>query len=145
MVRGAREPVTTGVVPAAVRDERDLDAVRFAAETAARRQASLSVLSTYAFYRYAGSMAPMLDDFTEIAEEQASATSRLLGPLRDEFRGPTVTVDVVRAPSAAGALVDASAHADLLVVGARRTAHAIGAPLGLVAHAVLHHAHHAGD
>ncbi|WP_406481141.1 universal stress protein [Streptomyces sp. NBC_01615] len=141
VVRGAPEPVTTGVVLAAVRDERDLDAVRFAAEAADRRKASLRVLSTYAFYQYAGSMVPLLDDLTEIAEEQARAISRLLGPLRDEFRGLTVTVDVVRAPSAAGALVDASAHADLLVIGARRPAHAIGAPLGLVAHAVLHHAH----
>ncbi len=27
----------------------------------------------------------MLDDVTEIAEEQASATARLVAPLRDEF------------------------------------------------------------
>jgi nucleotide-binding universal stress UspA family protein len=65
-------------------------------------------------------MVPMLDDVTEIAEEQASATARLVAPLRDEFPTLTVTVDVVRAPSVAGALVDVSAHADLLVLGARR-------------------------
>ncbi|MFD8217880.1 universal stress protein [Streptomyces sp. NPDC059697] len=141
VVRGALEPVLTGVVVAAVRDERDLDAVRFAAEAAGRRKASLRVWSAYTFYQYAGSMVPMLDDFTEIAEEQASATARLVGPLRDEFPALTVTVDVLRAPSVAGALVDATAHADLLVIGARRPAHRIGAPLGHVAHAVLHHAH----
>ncbi|WP_164836410.1 universal stress protein [Actinacidiphila soli] len=141
VVRGAPETVTKGVVLAAVRDERDLDAVRFAAETAGRREASLRVLSAYTFFQYAGSMVPMLDDVREVAEEQADAASRVLGPLRDEFPGLAVTADVVRGPSAAGALVAASAHVDLLVIGARRPAHAIGAPLGRVAHAVLHHAH----
>ncbi|WP_028800100.1 universal stress protein [Streptomyces sp. 142MFCol3.1] len=140
VVRGAPEPVRTGVVLAAVRDERDLDALRFAAETADRRKSSLRVLSCYRFYQYAGSMVPMLDDLTEVPEEQMSATSRLLGFLGDEFPALTVTADAVRAPSTAGALVEASGHAELLVVGARRPAHAIGAPLGHVAHAVLHHA-----
>jgi nucleotide-binding universal stress UspA family protein len=114
---------------------------RFAARAAGRRKTSLRVWSAYTFYQYAGSMVPMLDDVTEIAEEQASATARLVAPLRDEFPTLTVTVDVVRAPSVAGALVDVSAHADLLVIGARRPVHTIGAPLGHVAHAVLHHAH----
>ncbi|MEK0097198.1 universal stress protein [Streptomyces sp. A475] len=141
VVRGESDAVPKGVVLVAVRDERDLDAVRFAAEAADRRKASLRVLSAYTFYEYAGSMVPMLDDLTGVAEEQASATSRLLAPLRDEFPGVTVTVDVVRAQSVAGALVDASEQADLLVVGTRRPAHVIGVSLGHVAHAVLHHAH----
>jgi nucleotide-binding universal stress UspA family protein len=141
VVRGASDTVPTGVVLVAVRDGRDLDAVRFAAEAADRQKASLRVLSAYTYYEYAGSMVPMLDDLTRIAEEQANATSRLLAPLRDEFPGVTVTVDVVRAQSVAGALVDVSEQADLLVIGTRRPAHAIGAPLGHVAHAVLHHAH----
>ncbi|MFD8006176.1 universal stress protein [Streptomyces mirabilis] len=34
-----------------------------------------------------------------------------------------------------------SAHADLLVIGTRRPVHTIGAPLGHVAHTVLHHAY----
>ncbi|MEU1202418.1 universal stress protein [Streptomyces sp. NPDC005813] len=140
VVRGAAEPARTGVVLAAARDERDLDALRFAAETADRRTSSLRVLSCYRVCQYAGSMAPMIDDRTEVPEEQVSATSRLLGFLRDEFPALTVTADAVRASSTAGALVDTSGHADLLVVGARRPAHAIGAPLGHVAHAVLHHA-----
>ncbi|MGD1217026.1 universal stress protein [Streptomyces krungchingensis] len=61
----------------------------------------------------------------------------------EQWGGPLVPFSpsaAARAPSTAGALVDASGHADLLVVGARRPAHAIGAPLGHVAHAVLHHA-----
>ncbi|GAA5021924.1 universal stress protein [Streptomyces siamensis] len=140
VVRGAPEPVRTGVVLAAARDEGDLDALRFAAETADRHKASLRVLSCYRFHQYAGSMVPMRDDLTEVPEEQVRATSRLLGFLRDAFPALTVTADAVRAPSTAGALIDASGHADLLVIGARRPAHAIGAPLGHVAHAALHHA-----
>ncbi|MFB7242041.1 universal stress protein UspA [Streptomyces populi] len=141
VVRGEPDHVTTGVVLVAVRDERDLGVVRFAARTAVRYKASLRVLSTYAYYQYAGSMVPLLGDLTEVAEEQASYANRLIAPVRDEFPGLTVTSDLVRAHSPAGALVDASAHADLVVVGARRPAHVPGAPLGHVVHAVLHHAH----
>ncbi|MEK8170042.1 universal stress protein [Streptomyces sp. M19] len=39
------------------------------------------------------------------------------------------------------ALLDASARSDLLVVGARRRRGRFGLQLGLVNHAVLHHAH----
>ncbi|WP_405915378.1 universal stress protein [Streptomyces sp. NBC_00728] len=141
VVRGTPSHVTTGVVLVAVRDERDLDVMRFAAETADRHKASLRVLSAYTHYQYAGSMVPVLGDLTDVAGEQASSVTRLIGPVRDEFPGLTVTGDLVRAHSPAGALVDASAHADLVVVGARRPAHALGTPLGRVVHAVLHHAH----
>ncbi|MFF8537949.1 universal stress protein [Streptomyces sp. NPDC015532] len=141
VVRGERDHVTTGVVLVALRDERDVGVLRFAAQTAVRHKASLRVLSTYAYYQYAGSMVPVLGDLAEVAEEQASHANRLVEPVRDEFPGLAVTSDLVRAHSPAGALVDASAHADLVVVGARRSAHAPGAPLGHVVHAVLHHAH----
>ncbi len=42
--------------------------------------------------------------------------------------------------SAAAALVDRSGQADLLVVGAQRSRIPVGLSLGLVNHAVLHHA-----
>ncbi|MET9903670.1 universal stress protein [Streptomyces sp. NPDC006446] len=141
VVRGAPGPVTTDVVLVAVRDERDLDVMRFAAETAYRHKASLRVLSAYTYYQYAGSMVPMLGDLTEADEEQASSIARLTAPVRDEFPDLTVTSELVRAQSPAGALVDASAHVDLVVVGARRPTHRLGTPLGRVVHAVLHHAH----
>ncbi|MFF3411048.1 universal stress protein [Streptomyces sp. NPDC002742] len=141
VVRGTPDHVTTGVVLVAARDERDLDVMRFAAQTADRRKASLRVLSAYTYYQYAGSMVPLLGDLTEVAEQQASSIARLIAPVRDEFPDLTVTSELVRAHSPAGALVDESAHADLVVVGARRPAHAPGTPLGRVVHAVLHHAH----
>ncbi|MFJ9135709.1 universal stress protein [Streptomyces sp. NPDC102256] len=141
VVRGEPDHVSTGVVVVAVRDERDLDVMRFAAETADRHKASLRVLSAYTYYQYAGSMVPMLGDLPEVAEEQASSVGRLVAPVREEFPDLTVTCDLVRAHSPAGALVDASGHADLVVIGARRPVHAPGTPLGRVAHAVLHHSH----
>ncbi|MEV6020182.1 MULTISPECIES: universal stress protein [unclassified Streptomyces] len=141
VVRGTPGSVLTDVVLVAVRDERDLDVLRFAAEVADRRKATLRALGVYTYYEYAGSMVPMLDDLAEVAEEQASSIARLVAPVRDEFPDLTLTSEVVRAHSQAGALVDASAHADLVVVGARRPARALSAPLGRVVHAVLHHAH----
>jgi nucleotide-binding universal stress UspA family protein len=113
----------------------------FAAETAERHKASLRVLSACTCYQYAGSMVPMPDDRVEVAEEQASSVARLTAPVRDEFPDLTVTSELVRTHSPAGALVDASADADLVVVGARRSAHTFGTPLGRVVHAALHHAH----
>ncbi|MGW7607396.1 universal stress protein [Streptomyces sp. NPDC054766] len=108
---------------------------------ASAHKASLRVLSAYTYYQYAGSMVPLLDDLPEVAEEQASSIARLTAPVRDEFPDLTVTSELVRTHSPAGALVDASAHADLVVVGARRPVHRLGTPLGRVVHAVLHHAH----
>ncbi|WP_392959834.1 hypothetical protein [Streptomyces sp. LN245] len=68
----------TRVVLAAARDERDLDVMRFAAEIANRRKASLRVVSAYGYYQYAGSMVPMLADLTEVADEQASSITRVV-------------------------------------------------------------------
>lgn len=140
VVRGDAERAATGLVVVAVRDDRDLDALRFAARTAQQRKASLCVVSVWMFLQNVGSMATTFDDVSEVAPAQVAETSRIVDPVRKEFPDLTVTEDVVRAVSAAGALVEAAADADLLVVGARRPTHAIGSRLGSVAHAVLHHA-----
>lgn len=66
--------------------------------------------------------------------------------LDDTLRGPTeqypnasVSRQVIEGP-ARQALLKAAAGADLLVVGARRRHGHVGLQLGLVNHAVLHHA-----
>ncbi|MFG2309197.1 universal stress protein [Streptomyces sp. NPDC048566] len=141
VVRGESEPAATGVVLVAVRDARDLDVLRFAAETAKRRRAALHVLSVYSYHQYAGSMVPVLGDLAEVAEEQAASVARLVRPVSDAFPDLPVTTEAARAHSLAGAVVDATARADLLVVGAHRPAHAPGKPLGRFVHVVLHHAH----
>lgn len=60
VVRGTEQP-PSGVVVMGVRDEEDLEAVRFAGETARRRKASLRLLSTWTYLQYVGRMAPMAD------------------------------------------------------------------------------------
>ncbi|MEU9124973.1 universal stress protein [Streptomyces sp. NPDC048506] len=140
VVRGTERP-EAGVVVVGVRDEDDLDAVRFAGETARRRKASLRLLSAWSFVQYLESMTPVPDAVRAAAEAEAAASSGMLGSIRAEFPDLPVTESVVRVPSPAGELVAASFQADLLVVGTRRPTHAMGAALGRVTHAVLHHAH----
>ncbi|MFG1807751.1 universal stress protein [Streptomyces sp. NPDC049040] len=139
VVREVAEPAT-GVVVAAVRDDGDRGALRFAARTAHARGATLRVISAWMFLEGAGSMAAIIDDVGAISRSEIEATKRTVDPIREEFPDVSITEDVVRSRSVAGSLVEASPSADLLVMGARRPARAIGAPLGRVTHAVLHHA-----
>ncbi|MFI0901062.1 universal stress protein [Streptomyces sp. NPDC020983] len=132
---------TTGTVVAAVRDDGDRETVRFAARTAARRGAVLRVVSVWRFLENVGSMGAVAVDIDAVARSEVEATRRTVGPIRAEFPDLTITEDAVRSRSVAAALVDASASADLLVMGARRRAHVMGVGLGGVTHAVLHHAH----
>ncbi|MER7787278.1 universal stress protein [Streptomyces sp. NPDC097640] len=75
--------------------------------------------------------------------------ARRAGELLDEALGgfsaaalpPVPVAHRVVEASPRKALLDASAHSDLLVVGARRRHGHFGMQLGLVNHAVLHHAH----
>ncbi|MFI8281424.1 universal stress protein [Streptomyces sp. NPDC085929] len=141
VVRGSTEaaPRPRRVVLAAVRDDLDLDVLHFAAKTAQNRKASLRVLKAWLFLQSVGSVAPMLDDLSGIAKTEAVATSCFAESIRTEFPDLMVTEDTVRATSVAGALVEESLHADLLVIGARRRALALGSPLGRVTDAILHH------
>ncbi|WP_327315796.1 universal stress protein [Streptomyces sp. NBC_01235] len=140
VVRGTERP-SSGVVVAGVRDEEDLEAVRFAGEAARRRKASLRLLSTWTYLQYVGSMAPMADVVRVAVEAEAAASTRMLGAVREEFPDLKVTEEVARVPSPAGELVAESLRADLVVVGARRRAHHTGRALGRVTHALLQHAH----
>ncbi|MEU8976884.1 universal stress protein [Streptomyces monashensis] len=133
VVRGAKEPAA-GKVVAGVRNEADLDAARFAARTAARRKDSLHLLTAWTVGHYLGDRAVSVPD-------EVAASEQVTSVLRQEFPGLTVNSEVTRVASPAGALVEASTDADLVVVGARNPAHTLGTPLGHVTHAVLHHAH----
>ncbi|MDT0468797.1 universal stress protein [Streptomyces gibsoniae] len=139
VVRGTERP-SSRVVVVGVRDEEDLGAVRFAGQTARRRKASLRLLSAWSYFQYFGSMVPLADAVRRTVEAEAAASTRMLGSVREEFPDLKVTEEVARAPSPAGELVEASSHADLVVLGAHRPAHHVGRALGRVAHAVLQHA-----
>ncbi|MEU4096383.1 universal stress protein [Streptomyces sp. NPDC026673] len=139
VVRGSEQP-STGVVLVGVRDRTDLATVRFAAEEARLRKATLRLLTAWSLIGAMGQMVPGLDDATSVGDREAAAEQHVADTVREEFPDLTVTVDLVKAASASAALVDASAHADLLVVSARRHQRATGR-LAHVSHAVLHHAH----
>lgn len=141
VVRGEPDTPDTGVVTAAVRGTADRDWVRHAAREAQLRKATLRVLSMWNPLARAGSMATMLDGLDEPAQEHARRMEALAEPLRRAFPDLALTTEVASGTSAAGALVEASRHTDVLLLGARRRPMGLGHSLGHVAHAVLHHAH----
>ncbi|AZS84086.1 universal stress protein [Streptomyces griseoviridis] len=137
----AGENVSTGTVLVGGRDASDLDVLRFAARAARRRKSSVRLFSAWSMLENAGPSVTLLDGPRAIAAAEAAAVGRLTALLRAEFPGLTVAEDIVHTPSAAGSLVEASAHADLLVLGARRPRTAPGVALGPITHALLHHSH----
>ncbi|MET9550337.1 universal stress protein [Streptomyces sp. NPDC006627] len=141
VVRGEPDAPDTGVVTAAVRGTADRDWLGHAAREAQLRKATLRVLSMWNPLAHAGSMATMLDGLDEMAREHARRMEALAEPLRRAFPSLTLTTEMASGTSAAGVLVEASHHTDVLVMGARRRPMGLGPSLGHVAHAVLHHAH----
>ncbi|MCC2274327.1 universal stress protein [Streptomyces sp. ET3-23] len=137
VVRGGRRTVRgeCGRVLVGVGDaEECAAAVRFALYEAGLRHCELEAVRAWRSSHPAG------DDSTRRSEERA------LGALDEALEGPAREhPDVpVRRTAAEGpahkVLVEASAAADLLVVGAVRHRSRVGFQLGRVSHAVLHHA-----
>ncbi|WP_151478291.1 universal stress protein [Streptomyces albicerus] len=73
-----------------------------------------------------------------LAEQQEKALSDALQPWREKFPQVTV-VETVDLAFVSGVLLQAAAHAGLVVVGRRVHRPALGMRIGPVAHAVLHH------
>ncbi|MEU1891205.1 universal stress protein [Streptomyces pristinaespiralis] len=141
VVRGEPDSADTGVVTAAVRGPADTDWLGYAAREAHLRKGELRVLSVWNPLIHAAGTATLLNGLDETAQEHGRRMKRLAEPLCDAFPGLTLTTEVSSGTSAAGLLVEASRHTDLLVLGARRRPVGLGPRLGHVAHALLHHAH----
>lgn len=143
VVRGAADAEERGTVLAAVRDEHDLVCARYAAREAELRKASLRLLHVWNILQSVGSVVTMLDDFDGIAGEHSAVLEAVSDVVRAEFPELPVESDADKSASVAGVLVEASRHADLLVMGGRRapTALGLGRSLGRATHSVLHHAH----
>ncbi|MEY9964715.1 nucleotide-binding universal stress UspA family protein [Streptacidiphilus sp. MAP12-16] len=75
----------------------------------------------------------------DLQTAEAALLSQALLPWRDKFPDIEVVEDA-RIGGGARAVVEASVHADLVVVGRRIRPHDVGLRLGPVAHAALHHA-----
>ncbi|WP_406209249.1 universal stress protein [Kitasatospora sp. NBC_01560] len=88
-------------------------------------------------WSYGGLMPPQVN-----LVEQEATEAALISPVLTALRSRHPDVDIVediRLGGGARALLDASGHADLVVVGRRERRHHLGPRLGPVAHAVLHH------
>ncbi|MFD5619106.1 universal stress protein [Streptomyces yangpuensis] len=143
VVRGTDGVEETGTVLAAVRDERDLLYARYAAREAELRKASLRLLHVWNVLESVGEVVTMLDDVDAIAGGRAEALRAVTDRVREECPDLEVRADAEKSISVAGVLVEASRHADLLVMGGRRVPGPLGiAPdLGRATHGLLHHAH----
>ncbi|MFC9618936.1 universal stress protein [Streptomyces sp. NPDC056930] len=141
VVRGTGNGAETGVVLAAVRDEHDAECARYAAREAEIRKGSLRLLHVWNILESAGLVVTMLDDVEAIAGEHVHHLMAVTDRIRAEFPDLNVQADAEKSLTVAGVLVEASRHADLLVMGGRRSPGFIGPTLGRATHSLLHHAH----
>ncbi|MGQ5227870.1 universal stress protein [Streptomyces sp. MN3] len=141
LVRAATSAKAAGPVVVGVdTDKPNGTVLAFAFEEAARRGAVLKAVHGWTvppYYAYVLPAYPALA--AELGEEQSGALTEVLRPWREKF--PDVEVaEESRAGSAAVRIVDAARDASLVVVGRRIRRGPIGAHIGPVTHAVLHHA-----
>ncbi|MFI9154977.1 universal stress protein [Streptomyces sp. NPDC053367] len=138
VVRGHTERAAHGDVVVGVRDERDEDAVRFGLAEAALRRTAVRLVHAWAPLTRAGMMVPQVSQFDA---EQRLHRRLLEHAARPAAEYPQVHTETVLAVgTAAGALVEASEGAALIVVPRHPPAERLGMRLGGVVHAVLHHA-----
>ncbi|KOU56966.1 stress-inducible protein [Streptomyces sp. MMG1533] len=111
----------------------------FAFEEAVRRGTSVRVVHGWnlpPYYVYG--LAADLELHGEIARQKAAELTEALRPWRQKYPAVEV-VEESRSGSPANHLVDASRDASLVVVGRRIRRSPLGAHVGPVTHAVLHH------
>ncbi|MEU0521140.1 universal stress protein [Streptosporangium sp. NPDC006007] len=129
-----------GEVVVGVTGEPDQDAVLdLAFREAALRHAALRAVHAWRHptTRAPGDMQPLVYDVKDVGEEEARLLSEALAGWREKFPDVMLIQSVVH-EHPAKALIEASADADLVVIGAHsRTRSPLG--LGATAHAVLHH------
>ncbi|WP_406087360.1 universal stress protein [Streptomyces virginiae] len=112
----------------------------FAFEEAARRACALHVLHSWLLPPLVGYGAAYDPRVHAQLEMNANASlGDVLGPWRDKYPGVGV-ISRASAGHASTELVDRSSEAGLIVVGRRIRKSSIGAHIGPVTHAVLHHA-----
>ncbi|MEU7089035.1 universal stress protein [Streptomyces achromogenes] len=118
----------------------DEELLGFAFDAAARRNAPLRVVHGWSpppYHLYGMALEPAVQ--REVARGDAAIVTEVLRPWRQKFPD----VEVVKESgygSPSSLLIDASREASLVVVGRRIRHSSVGAHIGPVTHAVLHHA-----
>ncbi|MFF3371763.1 universal stress protein [Streptomyces sp. NPDC002680] len=128
-------PVVLGLAT----DDPDPAVVEFAFEAASHRATSLRVVHGWnppPYYAYG--LSPDLELHDALAAQQATAVTDVLRPWRQKFPAVEVTEESLYG-TAALHLADASREASLVVVGRHIRRSPLGAHIGPVTHAVLHH------
>ncbi|MEX0172077.1 universal stress protein [Streptomyces sp. LMG1-1-1.1] len=139
VVRGAAEPAVSGFVLAAVRDAADLGCATAAAREAMLRKAQLRLL--HIWREPPGARLMSRRGAEHDARDHVLPLSQVADHVREEFPELTVHADGEKSHSVAGAFVDASHHADLLVAGGRRSPGRLGPTLGWTTLSLLQYAH----
>ncbi|MFR9775407.1 universal stress protein [Micromonospora sp. MS34] len=141
VVRG--EPHADGPVVVGVDgSECSTEAVGFAFDEAAWRGAALVAVHAWLHPTPVapGDMLPLVYDLDALAAEEERVLAESVAGFAERYPDVSVQHRLVRG-SAAGALVEESKAAQLVVVGAHGRGALAGLLLGSVSHAVLHHAH----
>jgi nucleotide-binding universal stress UspA family protein len=140
VVRG-RPDAGTGPVVAGVDDSSSDAVLRNAFELAAQRNTDLEVIHTYLPAALAwATEVPLTDVRAHRPDAEKSAwLDRLLAPWRDKYPQVAVTT-LLSYDRAAGVLLDAARHAQLVVVGSRNRGALAGTLLGSVGLELIHHA-----
>lgn len=135
------EPAFGEVVVGVDGSEPSLEALRFAVKAAVLREARLRVILAWKPpFPAAAGMPPVFVDMQEIEAAEERVLAEAVQPYGDSHP----RLEIVRQLAAGHpvqALSQASATADLLVVGSRGRGAMAGLLLGSVSHGVLHHAH----
>ncbi|UUU20514.1 universal stress protein [Streptomyces sp. DSM 40750] len=116
--------------------------IRFAFEAAALRESAVRILHDWSPPPHSGLRerpGPEADLVADLGRLDAVALTDVLRPWRQEYPSVEV-VEESRRGKAADHLLEASRDASLVVVGRRVRRSPLGAHIGPVAHAVLHHA-----
>ncbi|WP_326593242.1 universal stress protein [Streptomyces sp. NBC_01294] len=141
VVRGDENTAEAGVVLAAIRDEHDVECARYAASEAELRRSSLRLLHVWNVLESVAESVTVLDDADEGVQVHVRRVTSVAHRIRDEFPALSLHVDTEKSSSVARVMVEASRHADLLVMGGRRTPGYFGPTLGWATHSLLHHSH----
>lgn len=116
--------------------------LRFAFETAAARGAAVRAVRAWSLppvFAYSPGSLRMLDEAGGLEPYERKALVEALQPWRERFPEVPVTQHIEMG-SAGQVLLSLSGRAQLMVVGRRADRSAVGARIGSVAHAVIHHA-----